>query len=132
MSDFATSEKRQFVRVPVDVEVKYRFIQPRSTGAPTEETTYSGKTGNIGAGGLLLVADLPEADLIADLLMGKIIVGLELYLPDHAPIQALSRVAWLESVDEEKGTCAIGLSFKEITAADQDKLFRFVITSRMG
>ena len=128
MSNFPGSEKRQFVRVPVDIEVKYRFIGPSGV-APTPDATYSGKTGNVGAGGLLLVAQLPEAELIADLLMGKVAVALELFLPEHDSISALSRVAWLETVDEQNNTCSIGLTFKEITASAQDALFRFVINS---
>ena len=128
MSNFPGSEKRQFVRVPVDIEVKYRFIGPSGV-APTPETIYSGKTGNVGAGGLLLVAQLPEAALIADLLMGKVAVGLELFLPEHDPIQALSRVAWLEALDETDNTCAMGLRFVEIASVAQDELFRFVINA---
>ena len=125
MSDSPGCEKRQFVRVPVDVQVNYRFI--RYDGQTGD--VFSGKTGNIGAGGLLLTAALPEADLIADLLMGKVSVWVELLLPEQEPIRAISHVAWLEALDETNNTCAMGLRFAEIAAVAQDELFRFVINA---
>ena len=128
MSDFAESEKRQFVRVPLQVAINYRFIR-QSGEKPVPGATYKGHTRNLGAGGLLLVAAIPDADMIAELLMQKVIIALELFLPDHEPIGALARVAWLEAINEEQGTCSMGLSFKEITAAAQDDLFRFVINA---
>lgn len=132
MSDFTEAEKRQFVRVPVEVPVDYRFISQTDPSEDQMDQVSQGHTQNVGAGGLLLVGAIPEPGLIADLLMQKVIVGLEVRLPEHEPIRILSRVAWVEAIDEEKGTCSMGLRFKEIAAGDQDDLFRFVITSRMG
>jgi len=122
------SEKRQFVRIPVDLRIDYRFIrQPTSPGS---DAVLAGHSGNIGAGGLLLVGQIPENDLIADLLMRRVIVALDIHLPGaEQPIRALSRVAWLEAIDPDRNACAMGLTFKEITVEAQDELFRFIINS---
>ena len=126
------SEKREFVRVGVAVPVKYRLI---ATGTHHEvgDAYLDGETQNVGAGGMLLVGPIPPADLITDLLVQKIVVGVRIYLPgEDAPVEALCRAVWLEAVDEADDKCALGLSFKEITSDAQDMLFRFIISSRMG
>ena len=131
MTDFPDSEKRQFVRIPVNVDVEYRFIC-QEDGAPISDQTFTGHTGNIGAGGFLLVGPVPAHDLISDLLMRRVVVVVTILLPDHQPIQALARAAWLEAVDQAHQTCSMGLTFKEITLAAQDELFRFIINAVSG
>lgn len=126
------SEKREFVRVGMAVPVKYKFISQSPDVTPPEDFL-EGETQNIGAGGILLVGPVPQSDLITELLIQKVVVGVRLFLPgEKTPVEAIARVAWLESIDEKEEKCSLGLSFKEITSEAQDTLFRFIINSRMS
>ena len=131
---FYQSEKRRFVRVPAAMPVKYRYVSqvPSETcSVPREQ--FEGQTQNIGAGGILLLAPMPtDPELLTQLLMQKVVVGIEMTLPSSSSIQALCRVSWLEAIDEREGTLALGLRFIEITNTSRDELFRFVITSCCG
>lgn len=129
---FYESEKREFVRVGVAVPVKYRLIS-QSADVTVPDDYMDGETQNVGAGGMLLVGPILQADLITGLLVQKIVVGVRIYLPgEEDPVEALARVAWLEAFNEEENRCFLGLTFKEITNEAQDTLFRFIISSRMG
>ncbi|MCE9582300.1 MAG: PilZ domain-containing protein [Planctomycetes bacterium] len=124
-------ERREFVRVRVQIPVRYKFLSKVRTGAAMEEV-YEGATTNVGGGGLLLLGRIPVIDWIPELLMQKIVIGVNLLLPhDEAPIKALTRVAWVESFDEVTMKCNLGLKFKEITQADKDRIFKFVIKVQM-
>ena len=132
MPFFYESEKREFVRVGVAVPVKFRLIS-QSPDVTATDDYMDGETQNIGAGGMLLVGPIPQANLITDLLVQKVVIGVRIYLPgEDDPVEALARVAWLEAIDQEDGRCSLGLAFKEITSEAQDTLFRFIISSRMG
>ncbi|HUU43569.1 MAG TPA: PilZ domain-containing protein [Planctomycetota bacterium] len=132
MPFFYESEKREFVRVGVAVPVKFRLIS-QSPDVTAPDDYMDGETQNIGAGGMLLVGPIPQSDLITGLLVQKVVVGVRIYLPgEDDPVEALARVAWLESLDQNDNRCSLGLSFKEITSEAQDTLFRFIISSRMG
>ena len=132
MPFFYESEKREFVRVGVSVPVKFRLIA-QTPDVTVPDDYMDGETQNIGAGGMLLAGPIPRPDLITDLLVQKVVVGVRIYLPgEDEPVEALARVAWLEAIDQEDNRCSLGLSFKEITSEAQDVLFRFIISSRMG
>ena len=123
------SERRQYVRVKVELPVRYKFFSQEDDLEHKEE--FEGKTRNISAGGMLLIAHIPNMDWITSLLRQKMYLGVRMELPEREPVKALARVAWVGAMDEESRTCALGLSFKEITKPDQDKLFGYVIASRM-
>ena len=126
MTERCDSEKRQFVRVPVDLRVDYQFIDQ---SAPTgSEEVIHGHSANLGAGGLLLVGPVPDNGIIVDLLMRRVFVSLDIHLPGlKESIRTLARVAWVESIDVARKECSMGLMFKEITGESQDRLFRFII-----
>lgn len=124
-------ERREFVRVRVQIPVRYKFLSKVRTGKEMDEV-YEGATTNLGGGGLLLLGKIPLVDWIPELLMQKIVIGVNLLLPhDEAPIKALTRVAWVETFDEATMKCNLGLKFKEITQADKDRIFKFVIKVQM-
>ena len=132
MAFFYESEKREFVRVGVAVPVTYRLIS-QSPDVTVSDDYLEGETQNIGAGGVLLVGPMPHADMVTELLMQRVVVGVRIFLPgEEKPVEALARVAWLEAIDQETHRCSLGLAFKEITSDAQDTLFRFIISSRMG
>ena len=132
MAFFYESEKREFVRVGVAVPVTYRLIS-QSPDVTVSDEYLEGETLNIGAGGVLLVGPMPNAEVVTELLMQRVVVGVRIFLPgEEKPVEALARVAWLEAIDQETKRCSLGLAFKEITSDAQDTIFRFIIGSRMG
>lgn len=132
MAFFYESEKREFVRVGAVVPVKFRLIS-QDPEVEVPDDFLDGETQNIGAGGMLLTGAMPQYELITELLMQKVVIGVRIDLPGASePVEAIARVAWLDAIDEEAGKCSLGLAFKEITSDAQDALFRFIISSRMG
>jgi c-di-GMP-binding flagellar brake protein YcgR len=132
MTHFYESEKREFVRVGVAVPVKYRFLS-QSPDVVVPGGYLQGETQNISAGGILLIGPIPSREIMSDLLIRRVLVGVRVFLPgEEKPVEALARVAWLEAINEKESTCSLGLAFKEITSVAQDVLFRFIIGSRLA
>ena len=124
-------ERREFVRVRTQIPVRYKFLSKTRQDTAMDEV-YEGTTTNLGGGGLLLLGRVPVLDWISELLMQKIVIGVNLLLPqDDQPIKALTRVAWVETFDEVTMKCNLGLKFKEVTQADKDRIFKFVIKVQM-
>ena len=123
------SERRTYVRVKAEIPIRYKFFSQE--GAPGLEEELEGVTKNVSAGGILLVAQIPNMDWITTLLRQKMYVGVRMELTGGEQVRALARVAWVGAMDEEARTCDLGLSFKEITKADQEKLFQYFIGTRM-
>ena len=123
-------ERREFVRVRADLPVRYKFLSQDSVLVTDE--IFEGTTSNISGAGILLVGQMPNSDWITGLLMERIVVGINIFLPgDSEPLKALTRTAWIEALDERAGRCALGLRFKEITKEHLDRLFKFVIRVQM-
>ncbi len=124
-------ERREFVRVKLEVPVRYKFLA-KDRNEPEFDRVYEGTTWNISGGGLLLAGRIPVFSWLPDLLLSKILVGVNILLPGtDNPIKALARVAWIETIDESTQRCGIGLKFREVTTADRDQIFQFVIRSQM-
>jgi c-di-GMP-binding flagellar brake protein YcgR len=123
------SERREFVRINVDIPVRYKFLS-REVDLQ-DDSIYQGHTSNLGGGGLLLIGKVPNPSWYVDLLTQKIVVGVNLLLPSSPePVKALCRVAWLEAI-EEGHKVAMGLKFKEITRNHQDEIYRAVIRAQL-
>ncbi len=124
-------ERREFVRVHLEIPVTYRFVSQHRDDSELDHT-YRGTTSNISAGGLLLRGEIPLIPWIPELLMQKMLIGVTLGIPDEGqPIKALARVAWLEAVEDPTLRSRMGLAFREITAADRERIFQFVLKSLM-
>ena len=122
-------QRREFVRVAVELAVRYKFLS--ASDAPADTRVFEGMTRNVSAGGMLLRGPLPSRDWIADLLLHRIVIGFNLTLPgDSTPLKALARVTWVEALTESN-TCAMGLNFKEISRDCQDRMVQFIIRSQM-
>lgn len=119
------------MRVKAEIVVRYKFLS-KTRNEPELETIHEGRTANVGGGGLLLSGPIPKLEWIPDLLLQRMAVGCNLFIPtSDIPLKLLTRVAWIESVDEDSQTFALGLKFREITSQDQDAIFRFIIRSQM-
>ncbi len=123
-------ERREFVRVKAEVKVRYRFLSHDPAFPSTDP--FDGETTNLSGGGLLLNAKVPQPEWIPGLLTERIFLGVEIDLPgQHDPVRALTRAAWVETIDAKAGICQMGLRFKEITRGDLDRIFKFVIGKEM-
>lgn len=124
-------ERREFVRVNLDIPVTYKFLS-QHRGDSELDHTYRGTTQNISAGGMLLRGEIPLIPWIPELLMQKMLLGVSLGIPDEGPpLRALARVAWIETVEEPTLRCRMGLAFREITVTDRERIFQFVLKSLM-
>lgn len=122
-------ERREFVRINVSLPVRYKFLSP-GAGKKSDEV-FDGTTTNISGGGMLLVGKIPSNDWLGDLLLQRVILGINVLLPDtEEPIKLLARVRWIESLTVQN-ECAMGLIYKEIKRADQDKIIQLIIRSQM-
>jgi len=123
------SERREFVRIKMDVPVRYKFL---SKSVEVGDAVYAGTTGDLGGGGLLVVGKIPEPAWYVGLLTQKIVVGVNIQLPQAMePIKALCRVSWIEATESESGRVAMGLKFKEIARDSLDEIFKFVIKAQL-
>ncbi len=124
-------ERREFVRVRLEIPVTYRFVSQHRDESELDHV-YRGTTSNISAGGLLLRGEIPLIPWIPELLMQKMLIGVALGLPDEGPpVKALARVAWIEAVEEPSLRSRMGLAFREITAADRERIFQYILQSLM-
>ncbi len=124
-------ERREYVRVSTEVPVRYRFLSHDPAFPATGD--YEGVTQDLSGGGLLLQATVPDPDWISGLLTERVFFGIEIDLPgDSEPVRALTRAAWVRSVEGEETACLVGLRFKEITRGDLDRIFGFVIKRKLA
>jgi c-di-GMP-binding flagellar brake protein YcgR len=125
------SEKREFVRVKVAVPVRYKFLAHEVEHADLEKI-WDGTTSNLSGGGLLLRGKIPDLAWLAPLLSGQMKVGVNLMLPTfELPVKALTRVAWIENLEESTQKGLMGLRFTEITKSGQDEILKYIIKTQM-
>lgn len=122
---------RVFSRIELELGVRYRFLPTHPAVSVPGPESMQGSTTNLSAGGLLLVAHLPTGTSFADLLLGRLNVGVEVDLPQSDggffTVRAICRVAWMEDVEEHTGNCNLGLAFQEITLEHRDRVVDHVI-----
>lgn len=124
------SERREFIRVRTQLDIRYKLIS--LTSKHCDGAIYEGVSQNLGGGGLLLVGRIPSGEVVLDLLLQRIAIGINLFLSaGEPPVKALTRVAWVEAPPDGGERCRIGLQFKEITKEDQDRILRFIIKAQL-
>ncbi len=124
-------ERRQFVRVRLEVPIRYKLVRP--DGQKVVEDLFEGNTTNISTGGILLNGKLPDPSFVVELLAQRIRIALNMAIPgDEAPVKAIARAAWIERLEEKSGIFPMGLSFDEISDADRSRIQRYTIKSQIG
>ena len=124
-------ERRQFIRLPLAVPVRYKFLSREMRGEDMD-TVHEGVSQNVGAGGLLLRGKLPDVAWLSKLLTRKMYVGINVMLPNiERPVKALTRVIWASSVQVDNGMIVMGLEFQEITNKDRDLITQYIIRAQM-
>jgi len=123
-------ERREFVRIPIALSVRYKFLT-REEARENLDVVHAGTCQNIGTGGLLLKAKLPQTSWLNLLLTRAMYIGVNIQLPNQSQaVKALCRVAWSSAV-EEGNHLALGLSFQEITQEDRDRITQYIIRAQM-
>ena len=121
-------ERREFIRVKSECAVTYRFLGGAAAGA---DEAHAGATDNISGGGLKLSGKVPNPDWLAELLTGRIAVGVEIALPDGGPpVRALTRVAWVERLEKSR-RLVLGLRFREVSSEDRERIIAFIIKTQI-
>jgi hypothetical protein len=106
------ADKRSFPRKRVQIPIKYKFINHNiSSGQDPEEEVYEGITTDLSEGGLLCSITFPKLSFVSDLLIQKMIIGVNILLED-GPVKALCRTCWIGNINDNCGT--IGLEFRNI------------------
>ncbi len=122
-------ERREFIRVKSELPVTYRFLGGAAAGA---DEALAGTTDNISGGGLKLAGVVPSPDWLPELLIGRVVVGVEIALPDgQPPVLALTRVAWVELLEKKKHRFLLGLRFRELAGPDRERIIAFIIKSQI-
>ena len=123
-------ERREFVRIPMALPVRYKFLSHADVKADLD-VVHEGSSQNIGTGGLLLKAKLSDTSWLNLLLTRAMLIGVNVLLPNQpSALKALCRVAWSSAV-EEGNHIAFGLSFQEITQEDRDRITQYIIRAQM-
>jgi hypothetical protein len=124
----AESDRREYPRLKRSLPLRYKFISS-SIRDPAMDHVCDGATHNLSLGGLLLLGPIPKLDWLKELLIGRISVGVNFLIPGHeAPVKALTRVAWIEAVDQEAISMRMGLRIIELPAEQRKALGDFLFT----
>jgi hypothetical protein len=117
-------DKRIHPRFQLQTPIKYKFIsRSMNHNSSKMDLIYEGVTTNISEGGLLFVVTLPELEWVTELLLQKMIMGVNLIFED-APVKALCRTCWIGSIGmiEETYRSTIGLEFKDISHENRERI----------
>ena len=121
------SNRRDFTRLRTALKVRYKFLSSTVKDRRLDEIC-EGSTINVSIGGLLLVGPIPNMDWVKEMLVGRMTVGVNFQLPlSHQPLKALTRLAWVEAVDDEAITVRMGLRVVDIPAEHRSALSEFII-----
>jgi c-di-GMP-binding flagellar brake protein YcgR len=123
------SQRRKHLRIDIELKVKYRFVGEDPKNVTNK--VYEGQTVNIGGGGMMVSGQIPGPEYITRLLMEEVMLVMSLELPDQKEhVKFIARTSWIEHLDEEKGTCSLGIRFVEITKTDSDRIVSCIIKSQ--
>ena len=110
--------------------VRYKFLTQLEVEGNLDQI-HEGSSQNIGTGGLLLKARLPEHTWLSRLLTHTMLVGVNILLPNQErALKALCRVSWASSLDEANHIM-LGLAFQEISEEDRNEITKYVIRAQM-
>lgn len=110
----SVQQKREYVRLPINLPVKYQLLDTKATNPIMQ-----GQTIDISAGGLLFIA--------ADELQQSDILELEITLTDQEIIRCTAKVirVSIEEVDRLK-RFKLAVGYEDITEAQRDQIFKFI------
>ncbi len=123
--------ERTLVKLRTPIEGRFKFLS-KTRQDVEQDQVYEGTVPAISAQGCLMAGKIPRLDWLPDLLTHKMMLGLNLLLPnDPDPIKALGEVGWIEKIEEETGRCQIGVTFKDIQPADRNRIFAYQVKAQL-
>ena len=121
------TDRRDYPRLKRSLPLRYKFLSTTMED-PAFDRVNDGSTHNISLGGMLMVGPIPKLDWLKDLLIGRISVGVNLLLPGREqPVKCLTRVAWIEAVDQEAISMRMGLRIIDIPSDQRKVLSDFLL-----
>ncbi len=124
------SGRRSFVKVSIDVPVRYKFLS-KSIDVPDREV-HEGSTNNLSGSGLVLLAKIPDGETLIHLLTNEILIGLNIQLPSQdEPVKALGSLSFIEALPEMPGKCGLNVRFLDMPKEDSDQILRYTIRAQI-
>ena len=106
MSLLGGDEKRRAARIKFrpseGLEVRYKFLSHLDDYQCEE--VFKGTINNLSKGGALFTGPIPGVDWLPRLGEGRILIGLNLIVPELKPIKALASLRWCRPSDSLRGS----------------------------
>ncbi|MGE0713717.1 MAG: PilZ domain-containing protein [Planctomycetota bacterium] len=134
---FTGEEKRRAARIKFrlsdNLEVAYKFLSHLEEFQCDQ--IFHGAALNLSKGGALFVGAVPDRDWLRQLGQGLILIGLNVLVPESAPIKALSSLRWTRpntftDLGPKLGDgphYEFGVQFEQISPPHQQVLEKFLI-----
>ena len=124
------NERKGFVKVSVDVPVRYKFLS--KTIEVKDKEVHEGHTNNVSGSGLVLIAKIPDGETLTRLLTNELLAGLNILLPSQdETIKALARLTFIEAMPEMPGKCGLSLKFLDMPKENSDQILRYTIRAQI-
>jgi hypothetical protein len=133
MSLLGGDEKRRAARIKFrpseGLEVRYKFLSHLDDYQCDE--VFKGTINNLSKGGALFTGPIPGVDWLPRLGEGRILIGLNLLVPELKPIKALASLRWCRPTDTHKATPRpvydMGVQFEQLDPEHRSNLAKFLI-----
>ena len=120
----------EVVHVQSEVTIRYKFLA-KDRQEPGMDLVHETTTKEISKQGMIASLRIPNPAWIALLLQKKMVLGLNLLLPNcEKPLKAVGEVAFLEAFDDAGETTLGGVRFREMKSDDREEIFRFLIRAQ--
>jgi len=128
MKEYKGIERRKYIRLGSVFPVQFKLIS--LDGTKTLSDLEQGFTTDVSKGGILLRINNIDPKIVRLLEKREAKVLLDIAIPVALrPIEAVSTVAWINVIKEEKGDlCMIGLSFESIEDKDRKRLIEYALS----
>lgn len=124
------NERKGFVKVSVDIPVRYKFLS--KTIEVKDKEVHEGHTNNVSGSGLVLIAKIPDGETLTRLLTNELLAGLNILLPSQdETIKALARLTFIEAMPEMPGKCGMSFKFLDMPKENSDQILRYTIRAQI-
>lgn len=134
MSTVGGNEKRRAARIKFrpseNLEVRYKFLSHLDDFQC--DKIFPGLVHNLSKGGMLFTGPIPGADWLPRLGEGRILIGLNLVVPNGTkPIKALASLRWCRPTPEQRFAPQphydLGVQFEQLEPEHRSNLAKFLI-----